>query len=406
MASVKRENMIRRALVISVLVALGIAATANARSAKETPWDTLTGFPAYVSMQTYHPPAISSVMGKTHLFYEIFVLNAYGADIDVRALTIHGGGKTVTSFSGQTLAEMIRPIGRPDTKPSRTIAAAETAVLYVDVPFATAHDVPAVLDDELTISIPEAGNHVATLNQAPLHVSARTPIVIRPPLAGDGWFAGGGPSNDSGHRRAIFFRNGRPYHGQRLAIDWLQGKIDGSGHVSFYRGDPKQNASWYCWNAPLYAVADGVVVGERTDLPENVPLEPPVVRVSAQTIGGNYVVIDIGFGRYAFYAHMRPHSAAVKAGDRVKAGQIIGRLGNTGNSTAPHLHFHITDAPEFIFAEGEPYAFAAMRAATTTSNEDPEVGAQLSSAFVTYANTMPGNGAVVDFGAASAAPEP
>lgn len=394
--------MIRRSLIAVVLAALGVAVTIPARSAKETPWDLLTGFPAYVAVQTYHEPSIANVMGKTRLFYEIFVLNAYGAAVDAQTLTVRGGGKTVGSFSGQTLAQMMRPIGRPDADPSRTIAAAETAVFYVDVPFATAHDVPKTLEDRLVVS---GGGHTFTVDQLPVKVRANTPMLINPPLRGDGWFAGSAPANDTGHRRTIFFRNGRPYLGQRFAIDWLQGKIDGSGHLSFFHGDPKKNASWYCWNAPVYAVADGVVVSERTDLPENVPLEPPVVQISEHTIGGNYVVIDLGFGRYAFYAHMRPHSATVKVGDRVKAGQVIGRLGNTGNSTAPHLHFHITDAPEFIFADGEPYVFATMRAATTTSNEDPEIGAQLSSAFETYANTMPGDGAVVDFGPAPVTPE-
>ena len=76
------------------------------------------------------------------------------------------------------------------------------------------------------------------------------------------------------------------------------------------------------------------------------------------------------YGIYLLNAHLRPHSATVKVGDRVKAGEAIGRLGNSGNSTGPHLHFHVTDSPQFIFADGEPYA---------------------------YHNTMPGAEAVVDF---------
>ncbi len=384
-------------------IALLAALTVRGSAAQETPWDLLSGFPAYVTMQTYHDPSIASVMGKTRLFYEIYVLNAYGANIEVTLLRVRSGTRSLATFTGNALASMIRPIGRPSDKDSRTIAAAETAVFYVELPFGGGHEVPQALQDELVLS---GGGHTFVVTQHPIHVGSAPPIVIGAPLQGDGWFAGDAPANDTGHRRTIFYRDGRPYLGQRFAIDWLQGKLDANGHLSFYHDDPKENANWYCWNAPILAVADGVVVGERTDIPENVPLEPPVVPISQQTLGGNYVVIDIGFGRYAFYAHMRPHSATVKVGDRVRAGQIIGRLGNSGNSTAPHLHFHLTDAPAFIFADGEPYAFAAMKAASSAFDpEKPDSGANLTSAFTTSYNTMPGNGAVVDFGPASATPE-
>jgi hypothetical protein len=388
---------------IASFIAGSIFVLASAAPAlpQETPWDVLTGFPAYVSMQTYHAPSPASVMGKTKLFYEIYVLNAYGAQIDVSALTVRSGLRTIASFGGPQLASMMRPLGRKDAPPSRAIAAAETAVFYVELPFAGPHDVPKTLDDTLTFTVPQAPKHVFTVDQKPIAVSPRPPVVIEPPLHGTGWFAGSGPSNASGHRRTIFFKNGLPYLAQRFAIDWVQGKIDAKGHLSFFHGDPKQNANWYCWNQPLYAVADGVVVGERTDLPDNVPLSPPVVRVNEHTIGGNYIVLDIGYGRYAFYAHLRPHSATVKVGDRVKAGQVIGRLGNSGNSTGPHLHFHVTDAAQFIFADGEPYAFASMRASPSTfDDERPEDGAQLEGPLTLYRNTMPGDGTVVDFGPA------
>ena len=388
------------------LVAAVLLSTLSASAANETPWDLLTAFPAYITMQTYHAPSVASVMGKTHLFYEIYVLNAYGADVDVAALRVTANGTPAAAFRGPELAAMMRPLGSPQTKPSRTIAAGQTVVFYVDVPFPAAHDVPAQLQDELTISVPQVGGKTFAVKQSFISINPNSPIPIQPPLRGTGWFAGDAPANDTGHRRTIFFRDGRPYLGQRFAIDWVQGMIDAKGHVSFFHGDAKKNENWYCWNAPLFAVADGVVAGVRSDLPENVPLEPPVVRLSQHTLGGNYLIVNIGFGRYAFYAHLRPHSTTLKVGDRVRQGQIIGRLGNSGNSSAPHLHFHITDAPEFIFADGEPYTFARIKVATSTFDEAKfEDGAQLSSPFENYSNTMPGNGAVVDFGSTYVTPE-
>jgi hypothetical protein len=380
---------------------LAIALTCGAQSGAETKnvWDSLTGFPAYVGMQTYHLPVVASVMGKPYVFFEIYVLNAYESAIDVSQLATYANGKRVEALRGKDLASSMQPVGRLSAAPpSHTIAAAETAVFFVALPFASVRDVPHLIQNELTLSVRKAGAHVFTVKQAVLRVNSKAPIAIEPPLRGNGWFAGNGPANASIHRRTIFYFNGRPYLGQRFAIDWLQGKLD-RGHLVFYHGNVKKNSDWYCWNQPVYAVGDGVVVGEKMDLPENVPNEPPVVKVTQNTIGGNYLVIGLGSGRFAFYAHLRPHSATVRVGDRVKAGQIVGRLGNSGNSSAPHLHFHVTDAPQFIFSDGEPYAFATLRAAQSSVNEArPDDGATVSSALRTYRNTMPGDGAIVDFG--------
>jgi murein DD-endopeptidase MepM/ murein hydrolase activator NlpD len=76
-----------------------------------------------------------------------------------------------------------------------------------------------------------------------------------------------------------------------------------------------------------------------------------------QTAGGNYVVVDIGKGRYAIYAHMQPDSLKVKVGDTVKTGQVLGLLGNTGNTDGAHLHFHIMDGPSPLLSNGLPFVF-------------------------------------------------
>jgi murein DD-endopeptidase MepM/ murein hydrolase activator NlpD len=68
------------------------------------------------------------------------------------------------------------------------------------------------------------------------------------------------------------------------------------------------------------------------------------------------VGIDIGNEKFALYAHMQPGSLRVKVGDHVRRGQVIGLLGNSGNSTEPHVHFQIADGPSFLTSEGEPYA--------------------------------------------------
>jgi murein DD-endopeptidase MepM/ murein hydrolase activator NlpD len=84
------------------------------------------------------------------------------------------------------------------------------------------------------------------------------------------------------------------------------------------------------------------------------------VPITLETVGGNHVIIDIGGGRYAFYAHLQPHSIRVKLGDKVKRGQVLGLVGNSGNSTEPHLHFHMSDASSPLGSEGIPYAFETL----------------------------------------------
>jgi murein DD-endopeptidase MepM/ murein hydrolase activator NlpD len=75
-------------------------------------------------------------------------------------------------------------------------------------------------------------------------------------------------------------------------------------------------------------------------------------------LAGNYAIVATG-GTYALYAHLAPGSVAVTGGQRVRAGEVLGRVGHSGNSTAPHLHFQLMDSPDPLRASGIPCAFAA-----------------------------------------------
>ncbi len=139
---------------------------------------------------------------------------------------------------------------------------------------------------------------------------------------------------------------------QRIAIDWL--KVDSAGHS--FSGDQLKNESYYAHSQEAYAVADGVVALTKDGIPENVPgVTSRAVPITLETVGGNFVIIDIGGGHYAFYAHLRPGSLRVHVGDRVRRGQVIGLVGNSGNSTEPHQHFHVMDGTSPLGSEGLPY---------------------------------------------------
>jgi len=74
-----------------------------------------------------------------------------------------------------------------------------------------------------------------------------------------------------------------------------------------------------------------------------------------ENASGNYIALELGQGLHAFYEHLMPGSLVVKTGDHVERGQVIGRLGYTGDSTGPHLHFHVSDANSPLGAEGRPF---------------------------------------------------
>jgi murein DD-endopeptidase MepM/ murein hydrolase activator NlpD len=183
------------------------------------------------------------------------------------------------------------------------------------------------------------------------------PVVISPPLRGGEWLAANGPSNNSGHRRAMIPVGGGVHIAQRFAIDFVQLREDGRTHT----GDPKDNKNYRCYGTDALAVADGVVVAVKDGIPENVPgANSRAVPITLETVGGNHVILDLGNGHFAFYAHLQPGSLKVKQGDKVRRGQVLGLVGNSGNSTEPHLHFHISNANSPLGSEGLPYSFQSF----------------------------------------------
>jgi murein DD-endopeptidase MepM/ murein hydrolase activator NlpD len=148
-----------------------------------------------------------------------------------------------------------------------------------------------------------------------------------------------------------------PAIAQRFAIDYV--KV-GEDNLTF-TGDRLKNENYHAQGAEALAVGDGIVVAVKDDIPENVPgITSRAVPITLETVGGNHVIIDIGGERYAFYAHLQPGSLRVQSGDRVRRGQVIGLVGNSGNSTEPHLHFHISDGNSPLGSEGLPYGYDAF----------------------------------------------
>jgi len=235
-------------------------------------------------------------------------------------------------------------------------------------------------------------------------VSSAGAIALGAPLAGSGWLALHGLSNESSHRRTLLAIDGRARIAQRFAIDWTRVAPDGQ----VFHGDPSKNANWSPYGADVLAVGDGRVVEVQDGIPENDPTSATrAVAITLTSVGGNYVILDLGRGRYAFYAHLQPGSLCVRRGDRVRRGQVLAKLGNSGQSDAPHLHLHIADAPSPLAAEGIPMVFDRLAIqgqvpslTVLTDGTGWKPTAQIQAGF----NEMPVENVVVAFPARRTAP--
>jgi murein DD-endopeptidase MepM/ murein hydrolase activator NlpD len=79
------------------------------------------------------------------------------------------------------------------------------------------------------------------------------------------------------------------------------------------------------------------------------------VPITLETVAGNTITLDLGGGQFAYYMHLQPGSLRVKAGDRVRRGQVLARIGASGDAREPHLHFEVTTSSKLLAGEGVPY---------------------------------------------------
>lgn len=177
------------------------------------------------------------------------------------------------------------------------------------------------------------------------------PIIISSPTKGNrqAFF---NQSTMGYHFDVLLFMDGTTYYPERYAIDQL--RLNES-YTDTYDGDPTINESYINYGDTVYAVADGTINFTQDGKPENNGNLLDVPLTSLDDYGGNMIIIDIGDGLFAAYAHLIPNSLMVAVGDNVKEGDPIALLGNSGNSTEPHLHFHISNSNDMWKAVGVPF---------------------------------------------------
>ncbi|MBO0727149.1 MAG: M23 family metallopeptidase [Blastocatellia bacterium] len=320
------------------------------------PTTTERPFTVPLDVRALVAPTAFQAQGKTHLVYELHVTNMSSDDCALTRVDVLGDGdKGLASYEGSGLAALLARPGAPSLADKARIGGGLRAVIYLWVTLDPGVAVPTELRHRISVKV---GDYPEELKvETPAVPIGRNPIEISPPLRGGEWLAANGPSNISNHRRSMIPIDGHAVIAQRFAIDWLQLREDGRS----FTGDPKNNKNYRCYGAEALAVADAVVVEVKDGIPENIPGPTSrAVPITLETVGGNHVVLDLGDGHYAFYAHLQPGSLRVSLGDKVRRGQTLGLVGNSGNSTEPHLHFHITNANSPLGSEGLPYTLSAF----------------------------------------------
>jgi hypothetical protein len=309
-----------------------------------------------------HP--IRGTDGAYHVVYELLLTNTKSFPATIRSIDVlagASGSEVITSFSGGDLLSRLRTLA-PEPAKDAIIEPNAARLFYIELTFGDSAHIPKVLEHRLhLIGAPNPGpakpqplDYVV----APLKIADDRPLIIGPPLAGAGWVAANGCCNPGiVHRGSVLSVNGALYDAQRFAIDWM--RFDEHGRL--VHGDLADVHNYSDYGADVLAVADSRVVSTLNNLDDQVPGRlPDPSSITIDTVDGNHVVLDLGGGRFAFYAHLQKNSVRVKPGDEVKKGAILGKLGNTGNTSAPHLHFHIINRPSPLASDGLPYLIDAF----------------------------------------------
>ena len=359
--------------LLCVLVLLG-----SRRSlAQGGPLHNLDITPIDVSVPS--PPVAFKADGHWNLAYELRILSFSDlGDATITSIQILGDHKPLVTLSGDALKASVDPKAFVGTK----LGPRTYTTIFMWMTADSLGEIPLVLQHRVAIE-DKKGEFSTETQQVP--VDRKPVIVISPPLRGDDWAAWNGPSPGSVHRRAVLPIQGKAFIGQRFAIDWVQVYPDGESH----RGDKLDNRNYHCYGQPVYAVADGIITEIKDGIPENTPgPDSRAVEMTMETVPGNHVIERIADGAYATFAHLQPGSLKVKLGDHVHRGQVLGLLGNSGNSTEPHLHFQICDSNSVLGCEGLPYALPAFEVEGLWKPGD---------APVKHAMELPTEGEVVKF---------
>jgi murein DD-endopeptidase MepM/ murein hydrolase activator NlpD len=340
--------------------------------------------PPQLQIRTPVAPSAIPSAGRHYLIYELHLQNFSDVAMKLQRLDVVTADTqpsvSLAAFQGDELEALLSVYGSEASAGSDdagvSLPAGGSAITYLCLAFEDAARLPERLSHRIGMS--------GTVAHGPTIEVARAPLrVLAPPVAGADWTAAGGPSNTSHHRRGPIVVEGASRISRRFALDWKRLKDNAS-----FEGDPLDVRAYHAYGHDVLAVADARVVSVMDGLPDNVPRTAagfsPALPLTMSNVAGNHVVLDLGEGYFAYYAHLQPGSVSVHVGDSVQRGQVLGRIGNSGDSREPHLHFQLTDAPRLLDAEGLPHVIDRYRV-------------RAGSATYERTNELPVRGMLIDF---------
>ena len=308
--------------------------------------------------------------GLVHLVYEVQIQNFTTETLTLENLTVFGDSTEAppllvledAELMDRTLLLQYHPFKKAPLEDAVVgqIGGGQTAVVYLDVTVDDYASVPHTLVNRVQVSGPPLVAQL--LGESALTVSTQVGVnmgevlVLGQPVRGGRWINVNGCCDfaNSAHRRVIRSVDGKEFFPERTSNDIME--VDEENNL--FVGDPNLNESWLGYGTELIAVADGVVSRVVKGLPDNKPGESPPFPISLSDGAGNIVILHIGGGIYVLYAHLIPGSNDhLNVGDFVAKGDLVGLLGNTGQSGAPHLHFQVMDGNSIAQAEGVEYVF-------------------------------------------------
>jgi hypothetical protein len=331
--------------------------------------------PLVISPLTSHALPFLGTDGRTHIVYELVLTNANVTPATLESVEVidsSNPSKTLGTYQGQDLLSHLRTTGSSPAD-NATIEFNNTRLLLIDLDLDPQTKIPGKLLHRVRLlgATGPARQPMTpvsmTYTVAPLEITNNLPH-IGPPLEGKGWVAVNGCCGGTAvHRASSLSCNGGIYFSQRFAIDWML--LDSGGRLM--NGDVGDVHSYPDYGAKVLAVADGTVVGMLNDLNDQKPGDLPDPKtITLENVDGNHIVLDLGNGVYAFYAHLQKGSVNVTVGDRVKRGQVLAKLGNTGNTSGPHLHFHLMEGSSVLCSNGMPYAMDSFSLAGQLPYDD------------------------------------
>ncbi len=313
--------------------------------------------PIQLDVETPFAPTLFSGGDFNYVLYELNLQSYSGDPLRLNAVEIFDSSRTpakrIATLSGSRLYERTQAYGVDKLDAEHPLESGRRAVVFICLAFRAKDTAPSQLGHRVLVDDAVAEGPTIEVRRTPLKVLA-------PPVTGTDWLADNGPSLESHHRTGVFVAGGRAHLSRRFAIDWKKTR-----QGSTYSGDPRDARSYYAYGETVFAVADATVVSAKDGFPDNVPKTEAgfstALTLTMENVGGNAIVLDLGNGQFAYYAHLKPGSVRVKAGDRVRRGQEIAQVGISGDARWPHLHFQVTTSPDALASEGVPYLIDTFR---------------------------------------------